>query len=89
MTEAEIRELLALETRATPGPWEFNSYSTVQARERDICSVPTEDGYGDQSTGQDNNNGWLIAAARNAIRPLAEEVLRQRARIAELSEEES
>jgi hypothetical protein len=79
MTNEEIRALLELEAKASPAPWFFNSYSTVQCRPEqndDVCYVPAE--HGDQAQGGDTDNGWFIPAARNVIRPLAEEVLRLR-----------
>jgi hypothetical protein len=81
--EAAMRE-------ATPGPWAFDSYSTVQSAPRiqeyefdesvepDVCKVPRT-GHGDLGTVQGVKDAELIVAAVNALPGLIRELRELRA----------
>jgi hypothetical protein len=95
MDEARLTALEELAVAASPGPWEFNSYSTV-------VSVPQAQDYvrleqtgwdqlpefhvcyvpshrGDTATAQGARDAAFIAAAREAVPELVAEVRRLRA----------
>lgn len=84
MTNEQIKELLALEEKATPGPW-FEQYqydggrtvATMRSVDTLMCINRAMHADGNPAK-YTKENGMLIAAARNAIRPLCEEVLRLR-----------
>lgn len=83
MTTAEIEAMLAA---ATPGPWFFNSYSTVMSGDRDVqerAEAAEEDydwleglianvpaHHGDTAIGNHAADAELIAAAPTALREL-------------------
>lgn len=84
MTNKQIDEILALEAKATPGPWfeqyEYDGSRTVaQMRSTDtlmcINRATHVDGHPWERT---KENARLIAAVRNNIRELCEEVKRLR-----------
>lgn len=90
MTNDQIDQLLALEAKATPEPWEAISYYDgsrtvcMMRHQTQICGVAANN---ESSPWEHYNwNAQLIAAARNSIRPLAEEVLQLRRTVAELRE---
>ena len=86
----DLQELERLLAEATPGPWAFNSYSTVLSAPRvqeyeiddtvetNVCVVPRE-GRGDLGTPQGQKDGDLIAAMRNALPELIAELRELRA----------
>jgi len=93
LTDEQIREILAIEVRATPGPWfeqyEYDGGRTVcQMRSTDttMCVNRASDVQGNP-WGKTIENAMLIAASRNHIRELCEEVLRLREEVAELMRE--
>lgn len=71
-TDAEIRELIEAEAKATPGPWCDPRDGRVISDEGDV--IVHQD-----STLADEVECALIVCARNLARPLAMEVLRLRA----------
>ena len=70
LTDDEIRALQSLEAQATPGPWtsQFNGFH-----------VSDETGYEEVASFDLARDGECAVAARNALRPLCDEVLRLRA----------
>ena len=92
MTNEQIKELLRVESAATLGPWfEQHEYDGS----RTVCIIRSCDHMFCVNKAlhvpgapydQWKENARLIAAARTAIRPLAEEVLRLRAEVAQWRE---
>ena len=84
MTDKQIDELLALEANATPGPWfeqyEYDGSRTVaQMRSTDTTMCVNRACHVDGNPWEKTKeNATLIAAARNNLRPLCEEVKRLR-----------
>ena len=88
MSNEQIDELLALEAKATPGPWNVScSYegSLTICQMRACSERRCVNAYSDSQSpcGYEafEENAALIAAARNNIRELAEEVKRLRGAI--------
>lgn len=80
LTDDELRELLELESKATPGPWR-NSPLVNDSRLYPGSSVGTPSSWfavSGEDAKQNHANARLVAAARNLARPLVEEVLRLR-----------
>lgn len=77
LTNEQIREVLATEAKATPGPWEVD----VEDGEltRDIMVGIYDDAEMIATAYDTVEDAILIALARNHIRELCEEVLRLRA----------
>lgn len=77
MTDEKIREILAMEAKATRGPWEVD----VEDGEltRDIMVGIYDDAEMIATAYDTVEDAILIALARNHIRELCEEVLRLRA----------
>lgn len=74
LTDDEIKALLDLEAKATSGPWFYVRGYGIGAGGHAVCNdLAREDGP--------NANQELALSARNALRPLAEEVLRLRAEL--------
>ena len=75
LSDADLRALLDLEAKATPGPWgddsgtETGDWVTLASDHRTLIAEAGWQGAGDAK---------FIAAARNAVRPLVEECRRWR-----------
>lgn len=86
----DLNELERLLAEATPGPWAFDSYSTVHSAPRiqeyefdesvepDVCKMPRT-GHGDLGTVQGAKDAELIVAAVNALPNLIRELRELRA----------
>lgn len=90
LTDDELRGLLEMEAKATPGP--VKAVAMVLATRRDGAPMPCRDQYSLTTDspcatavpmtlcgGIMESDARCFAAARNAIRPLVEELLRRRA----------
>ena len=79
LTDDQLRELLELEAKATPGSWNRHPRlpQTIEALGRSVAVCVTLPS-GVFKTGEQDANTALISAARNAIRPLVEELLEAR-----------
>ncbi len=78
LTDAEIDRILELEAKATPGPWREGGSGNPRVYGPDKCGPEVSGLVASFARYQDRP---FIAAARNSIRSLAEEVQRSRARI--------
>lgn len=89
ISDTRIAELLAMEAKATPGPWRKDFGSTYghikSTADDDECRTPTVLRYdlaaSSISPESRQANGFLIAALRNDARPILCELQRLRARI--------
>lgn len=92
LSDEKIREILAIEERATPKPWfeqyEYDGGRTVcQMRSTDTTFCVNRAAHVEGNPYEKTKeNGSLIATARNHIRGLGEEVLRLRAEVASLKQ---
>ena len=88
LTESAVRELLALEAQATPGPWPVSTASSVVLCDdggwaaigpQHECLDETDDEPGGPAELEARADEALMLAARNLSRPLAESWLEMRA----------
>jgi len=86
LSDEELYLLLKLEGEATPGPWTADGLGDVvgQALDDDvvIANIYLENQYDDPVARESIADALLIAASRNALRRLVEEVRELRAEYA-------
>lgn len=77
LTNEDLDRLDEIEAAATPGPWQADNLYVLDECERSLLGGEIWSPVGDA-------NAVLVAEARNALRPLIEEVRRLRARQVEI-----